>query len=155
MSKLFYDITIEEEYIGTNSEYKIITKNIPHFEEIKNWLPKEWDRCKIHTTFDGQLKNKVQNTLMKCFEEKDGTAIARITIEFVPGFRLSKNRRDACWQQLDAQMSDGFGESYDHTQIPNSEQGWVLCFQIQMYSKQDIEQDVINIVAKTAKSSIF
>ena len=65
MSKLFYDITIEEEYIGTNSEYKIITKNIPHFEEIKNWLPKEWDRCKIPTTFDGQLKNKVQNTLMK------------------------------------------------------------------------------------------
>lgn len=126
MSQLFYDIPLEEEYNGPNGEYKAVTKDIPHFNEIKNWLPKEWDKCKIHKTFDGILKDKIESTSMRCFMKKDKTAIARVTINFVPDFRLSKNRRNACWEQLNAQMSDGFGESYDHMQIPNAEPGWTL-----------------------------
>lgn len=126
MSRLFYDIRLEEEYNGKDGRHKVISKNLPHFEEIKNWLPKEWDKCEIHKTFDGILKNKIQNTSMRCFIKKDGTAIARITVEFIPGVRLSENHRNKCWEQLDAQMSDGFGESYDHMQIPNAEPGWTL-----------------------------
>lgn len=127
MSRLIYDIILEEEYEGSNGEYKFVSKNIPHFNEIKNWLSKEWDKCNIHKTFDDILKDKVQSTTMKCIKKSNGVAVARIYIEFVPNFRLSKNRRRACWEQLDSQMADGFGESYDHTQIPNAELGWTIC----------------------------
>lgn len=126
MSRLIYDIKLEEEYKGPNGEYKIVSKNIPHFNEIKNWLSKEWDKCKIHETFDGILKDKVQSTTIKCIQKSDGTPVARIYIDFIPNFRLSQKCRLACWEQLDSQMADGFGESYDHIQIPNVELGWSL-----------------------------
>lgn len=127
MSRLIYDIILEEEYEGPNGEYKFVSKNIPHFNEIKNWLPKEWDKCKIYKAFDDILKDKVQSTTMKCIKKSNGVAVARIYIDFVPNFRLSKNRRISCWEQLDSQMADGFGESYDHKQIPNAELGWTIC----------------------------
>lgn len=127
MSRLFYDIKLEEEYYTKSDNYSIVMTHLPHFKEIAEWLPKEWNKCKIQNTFTGILKDKIDKCTMKCFEKKDGTAIARITIDFIPDFRLSKNRRIECWDQLDAQMSDGFGESYDHMPIPNVEHGWFLC----------------------------
>lgn len=130
MSKLYYDIPLEEQYNGPNGEYKEAKVNIPHFQQIKEWLPKEWDKCSIKTAFYGILKDKVQSCTMRCFQKKqDGQilSIARVTIEFIPGFRLTQERRQACWEQLDAQMSDGFGESYDHHEIPNGD-GWEIWF---------------------------
>ena len=49
MSKLYYDIPLEEQYNGPNGEYKEAKINIPHFQQIKEWLPKEWDKCSIKT----------------------------------------------------------------------------------------------------------
>lgn len=126
MSVLYYDIPLEEEYIGPNGEYKYAKTNIPHFDQIAEWLPKEWHKCKIHKTFDGILKDKVESCEMKCIKRRNGHAIARITVNFIPNFRLSQQKRQSCWEQLDAQMSDGFGKSYDHMQIPNAEKGWTL-----------------------------
>lgn len=131
MSKLFYKIPLEEEYDIENkniSAYQLIGKNLPHFEQIKNWLPKEWDKCEIHKWFDGILKDKVKCTKMDVEQDSDGYAYAIITIEFVDGFRLSEKRRNACWEYLDGQMSDGFGESYDKHQIPNAPEGWGISF---------------------------
>lgn len=127
MSKLFYKIYLEEEYDNENDTgYDYKTKNLPHFKQLKEWLPKEWKKCKIENTFDGILKDKVASCTMTCREDKEGIAYAWITIEFVPDFRLSQKRREACWEQLDAQMCDGFGESYDGQQIPGAPQGWLL-----------------------------
>lgn len=130
MSKLYYNIPLEEEYNGPNGEYDYASVDIPHFNQIKDWLPKEWDKCQIHKTFDGILKDKVASTTMTCHQKRENghvKSIARITIEFIPGFYLSQARRKACFEQLDAQMSDGFGESYDHCKIPNGN-GWEIWF---------------------------
>lgn len=128
MSKLYYDIHLAEEFDQPNQPYQEIHTNIPHYQQIKDWLPGEWDKCEIHKTFDGILKDKVKSCTMKCRQETQGNetmSYARITIEFVPGFRLNQTRRTACWEQLDGQMTDGFGESYDRHEIPNAN-GWQL-----------------------------
>ena len=126
MSTLLYDIRLEEEYHGSNNTYRHETRNLPHFSQLKKWLPKQWDNCNIPSVFDGVLKNKITACPMTIFQKPDGTAIARIHIHFVPGFRLTKARREECFEQLDDQMTDGFGESYDQAAIPGADPGWVL-----------------------------
>lgn len=130
MSTLLYDIRLEEEYHGSNNTYRHETRNLPHFSQIKKWLPKQWDNCNIPSIFDGILKNKITACPMTVFQKPDGTAIARVHIQFIPGFRLTKNRREECFEQLDAQITDGFGErtvccitkqqtlTHRHTKVP-------------------------------------
>lgn len=125
MSKLYYDIPIEEEY-ETEESYEFFEQNLPHEEILREWLPQEWAKCHVENTFDEILKGKVTSTDMKCRKTPDGRLIARVTVEFVPGFRLSEQRRDACWEQLDAQMTDGWGESMDHEQIPGAPEGYFV-----------------------------
>lgn len=129
MSKLYYDIPLAEEwgYLG-DADYQMKESDLPHFQQIAEWLPGEWNKCRIHTTFDGILKDKVQSCKMRCVQKEAGghiQSIARVTITFVPGFRLTAKRRNECWEQLDGQLSDGFGESYDRSKIPGGN-GWRL-----------------------------
>lgn len=130
MSTLFYDIPLKEEYENKDRyQERIISKE--HFEKVKDWLPKEFEKCRIHEAFDGILKNRVQSCTIKCLYTKKknqgSIPIARITIEFVPGFRLNREKRQACWDQMEDQMTDGFGEMYDKAEIPDAD-GWQLKF---------------------------
>lgn len=125
MSRLFYNIPVtEEKYILNNGDMiweDEFTHNLPHAKEISAWLPGEWDDCKIGdviTHYNPEFQDKIMECSMKCFENPDGELIARVTLEFTPGFRLSARRREIIWDELDAQMSDGFGESYDRSEIP-------------------------------------
>ena len=60
MGRLYYDIVLEEKFEGSETERgRLVRRNIPHYEQIKKWLPKEWNSCEIHKTFDGILKDKV------------------------------------------------------------------------------------------------
>lgn len=132
MSKLFYDIILEEEYDQEGQPYQERIMSDDHFEKIKNWLPKEFNKCEIHKAFDGSLKDKVKSCTMRCIRtqkpgQPDLVPVARITIEFIPGFRLNDLKRISCWDQMDAQMTDGFGESYDKAKIPDAD-GWQLKF---------------------------
>lgn len=130
MSKLFYDIPLEEEYALPDGRKKLARIDLPHFPQIAEWLTAEWEKCKIHECFYGILKDKVKSCKMRCFErDKDGhkEGVARVTVEFIPGFRLSEKRRRECFEQLDGQMADGFGESYDFAEIPGTE-GAVIIF---------------------------
>lgn len=128
MSKLFYDITLEEEYDKDDVPYQSRVMSDEHFDKVKNWLPKEFNKCNVHKSFDGELKDKVQSCVMTCFKKKvreEQIPTARIIIEFVPKFRLTESRRLSCWEQMDGQMTDGFGESYDRAEIPDCD-GWQL-----------------------------
>lgn len=131
MSQLIYDIPLEEEFGDiTDANYQLKRIDIPHFKEIAAWLPKEWKKCEIHKTFDGILKDKVASCTMRCYQKTENghtKSVARVTISFIPGFRLSEKKRQACWEQLDGQMADGFGESYDGSEIPGAD-GWKICF---------------------------
>lgn len=129
MSKLYYDIPLEE-IRETEGRVEEAVIDIPHFREIAEWLPGEWEKCHIQNAFTGILKGKVTACSMSCYQKKqDGhlKSFARIAVEFVPGFYCTKKRRESCWQQLDAQMTDGFGECYDRHEIPGTD-GWQLYF---------------------------
>ena len=120
MSTLYYDIPINE--IQLDNQYNIVQEiktNIPHFDKIKAWLPSELQKCELHKHFDGILKDKVASTSMRVFKNKEQQTICRIKIEFVDNFRLTQQKREACWEYMNAQMTDGFGESYDQHVIPD------------------------------------
>ena len=128
MSKLYYKIVLAE--VNENSiNCRRYEKNIPHFEEIKAWLPKLWDECHIEKTFSlKEIRENVASCTMKVEEHPSGSGetYALVTIEFKPGFRLSERRRQSVWDDLNAQMTDGYGEYIDHCQIPNAPEGFVL-----------------------------
>lgn len=101
-------------------------EHLPHFEQIADFLPDAYRKCKVESCFDGILKDKVSSSTMRVFEDKDGTCIARVTTNFITGFRLSQQKREAFWEQMDAQMTDGFGESFDHYPVPGAPKGWTF-----------------------------
>lgn len=126
MSKLYYKIGLEE-FFDDDSAYREYRGHLPHFEQIKEWLPKEWAECHIEQTFSlREIRENVASCSMAVREAKDGEAYALVTIDFKLGFRLSARRRQSVWDNLDAQMSDGFGECVDHTQIPGASHGYML-----------------------------
>lgn len=63
---------------------------------------------------------------MSINQEKDGRTIPVVTIHFIKGFRVAEKRRNKCFAQLDAQLSDGFSETMDSHQIPGANTGWQL-----------------------------
>lgn len=126
MSKLYYHIPFREEFYDENQNMtKLYKTNLPHYDIIKDWLPKIWNECHIEKTFDGIIKDKIESCTMRCVI-KDRIPTAVVTITPIKGFRLSEKRRNEIWKQLDAQMSDGFGESVDYCQIPGAPKGWCL-----------------------------
>lgn len=137
MSKLYYDIQFTEEYYDTEEAknlklpQKEIRHNIPHAKEINDWIPKEWNDMHMERFFDDILKDKVQSCIMKPMSKtvmNKTFSYGRVTITFIPGFRLSEAKRQACWEQLDAQMTYGFGETFDGQRIPNTPDGWCIQF---------------------------
>lgn len=135
MSKLYYRIPIHEEYYENQETQnlflprKTFRYNLPHEKTIANWFSKEWNNAHMEQYFDDILKDKVESCIMKPMikQEKDKRYLfGNVTITFVPGFRLNSTKREACWNQLDAQMTDGFGESYDRCPIPGAPAGFSL-----------------------------
>lgn len=126
MSMLYYKIGLEE-FFDDDDKYREYRDHLPHFEQLRDWLPKEWAECHIENTFDlKDIRENIASCTMAVRESKDGEAYAIVTIDFKPGFRLSARRRQSVWDDLDAQMSDGFGECVDHTQIPGTPDGYML-----------------------------
>lgn len=138
MSRIFYKIRFAEEYYDSEEmrellrPLKRVEYDLPHARELAEWIAKEWNAAHIENTFDGELKGKVALCRMKPMHvnEKDGHTYTEgiVTIEFVKGFRLSERRRKMCWDSLDGQMTDGFGESFDGQQIPGAPDGWCVQF---------------------------
>ena len=131
MSKLFYDIPLIEEYDKDGEPYDERTMSEDHFRKVKDWLPGEFDKCKISDAFDGILKEKVESCIMRCLYRIDEIShkvpVARITATFVPGFRHNENKRQEFVDQMEDQMTDGFGMIYDKAEIPDGD-GWQLKF---------------------------
>lgn len=126
MSRLYYKIVLEE-FFDDDNEHHEHHNHLPHFEQIKDWLPKEWAEYHIENAFSlREIRENVASCVMAVRQGKDGEAYAMVTIDFKPGFRLSARRRESVWNDLDAQMSDGFGECVDHDQIPGAPDGYML-----------------------------
>lgn len=126
MSKLYYKIGLREIY-DNGKKIDEYDGFLPHIEQIKEWIGSVWAACQVEKAFSmPEIRNNVAHCDLAVKESKDGTTYAMITIEFVPGFRLSARKRESVWDDLDAQMSDGFGECIDHQPIPNAPDGYFL-----------------------------
>ena len=137
MSKLFYDIPLVEEFYDSPEAMmaklpaRTVHVNIPHKKELEEWITSEWNGMHMEQYFDGILKDKVESCIMRPFtikENGDELSFGRVEVTFVKGFRLTDKRRIECWDQLDAQMTDGFGETFDAHQIPGAPEGWCIQF---------------------------
>lgn len=126
MSKLYYKINLEE-FFDSDDDYRVYHNHLPHFQQLKDWLPKEWAEYHIEQTFSmKEIRENIESCILTVRQGKNGETYAIVTINFKPGFRLSARRRESVWDDLDAQMSDGFGESVDHNQIPGAPDGYML-----------------------------
>lgn len=114
---LQYKIALTLEEVDENENtVRLLEENIPFRKEVWKDFQRNWETAKIENTFDGILQGKIKSC-KPVLRLENGVAYAVIQIVPVNGFRWTANRREALWQQLDAQMVDGFGESLDHSTI--------------------------------------
>lgn len=71
----------------------------------ESWNKMDWAETSKY--FDEPVKGKVLKSVAKPCSDGDGICI---TTTFIEGFRFSEKRRNAFWEEMDAQMSDGWGE---------------------------------------------
>ena len=100
MSKLYYKINLEE-FFDSDDDYREYHNHLPHFKQLKDWLPKKWAECHIEQTFSmKEIRENIESCILTVRQGKDGEAYAMVTINFKPGFRLSARRRESVWDDL-------------------------------------------------------
>lgn len=112
MSKLYYYYRPIEVEVDVNDEYvREYNGILPHHDFIGKEMCSSWNDAKMEQYFDGILKNNIKSCKMT-FTKMNGNSYAKITIEGMPNYRFSSIRRNEIFDQLDAQMSDGWGEGF-------------------------------------------
>jgi len=86
--------------------------NLPHHDMIAKAAEKSWNDTHMEQYYDGILEDKVESAIMKCRKSKTGVSEAVINIKLKDGIRLTERYRNAIVQQTEAQLSDGWGESF-------------------------------------------
>lgn len=120
MSTCFYTFPVSEVYLDDkDNEIKYWDKNLPHWKAIGAYLASELNKMHIEQFFYGKLKNKIKSCYAQYALLSNGTGCICLAIEAVPRFYLTKKNYDLICNQLDAQLSDGWGESYDRECVPN------------------------------------
>lgn len=93
------------------NEVKRYERDLPHHDMIAKNLTEGWNNLHMERFFNGILKDKIESAIMKVVK-KAGESLAIITITGVKGFRLSEKRRCEIFNQVDAQIIDGWGEAF-------------------------------------------
>lgn len=117
MAAIFYQFALNEIEMRDGLIINEYIENLPHHQEVADTVKRIWDMCHIETTFDGILEGKIDSCYLRIFTNKKGQTVARIQICLNDGERWSEKKRNECWEQLDAQMADGFGESIEYHRI--------------------------------------
>lgn len=111
MSKLVYsyqfaDVVLDEE----GNEEVVFDFDLPHGREIVEAAVEDWnDSMKIsylHTGFDSKIAS------MRAYPSKKAPWCMNIVIALAPDARLTGRRQSSLIEALDAQMVDGWGESF-------------------------------------------
>lgn len=86
--------------------------HLPHAKTIAKNAENSWNSLPMHQYFDGILKDKIESCTMKCRVTPYNELVGNITIKATPGFRLTSKVKDEIDDQISAQLSDGWGESF-------------------------------------------
>lgn len=120
MTELKYLMKIEEEEIDQDDNcIKIISKNLPHHDIIKDWLENDWNKLDPIQWIAEDVRKIIASAKMNIFQNQDKETIAQIIIEPIPHTHWNKKRMNTVWEYLDTQMSDGWGEGIDYHSIPD------------------------------------
>lgn len=98
-------------------EWEEIDENLPHHELISKLICESWNTAHMEQYFDGVLKDNIASAIMNCMKDGDGKTVAVITVTGKPNFRFSEKRRNEIYDQVSAQLSDGWGESFFHKEF--------------------------------------
>jgi len=85
---------------------------LPHHSQIANAMADSWNNAHMEQYFDGVLKDKIAKAIMKVRKQSDGSTVASIIVHGKPGVRFSSKMTEAIYDQLDGQLSDGWGEGF-------------------------------------------
>ena len=113
MSKILYKYVFQENILDENGFVKEEhCTHLPHAEQIIEAAEKSFNDTHLETFFDGVLKDNIVSCTMRCCESALGELYGIISVVGKQGFRFSEKRRNAVYDQLDAQFSDGWGEGF-------------------------------------------
>lgn len=74
MSKLYYKINLEE-FFDSDDDYREYHNHLPHFKQLKDWLPKKWAECHIEQTFSmKEIRENIESCILTVRQGKDGEA---------------------------------------------------------------------------------
>ena len=104
---------IEEVHIDDDLNFsQSFLTNLPHAKEIGEDAMRSWNSLPMADYFSDELKGKIADCKMDYTIDKNGGLDLRIKTTAIPRFRLTQARTDAIYEQISAQLSDGWGESF-------------------------------------------
>lgn len=131
MANLYY--TVPFEVLQLDNNQNIITtfsKEVPYFKKIKTYLEDVWTNANIQQYLPDNIKNKIKHIAYEVLPPSKFTyqIHMRLTIEPIKGFYWTDKRRIQIYNELDAQIADGFGETLQFKPIPNISECFVIQF---------------------------
>lgn len=108
---VFHEMQLDD----SGNEIAYFEHDLPHAKEIGEAAVKSWNEAHMEQYFDGILAGKIESCLMRFGElnSRDGKkAGGMLTIKGKAGVRFTEKIRNAISDQIDAQMSDGWGETF-------------------------------------------
>lgn len=125
MSQLHYIIPLRETIIDNDwSVIKDFDTDLPHKEMIKEEILKDWNKSNIFNYMSDKFKEKVHSMSMDVKENKDKRLEAIIHVNTNPGIQMRQALKSMITEELDGQMSDGWGEGFfGYNNIMTAEDG--------------------------------
>lgn len=113
MANLTYVIKVTEQELDADGE--VIREHeagLPHADLIAGAACRSWNSLGWEGLVGGALRGNISSAPMTATLDDHGHLLLVIHVRPVRGFRWSRRRRDAVWEELDAQLVDGWGEGF-------------------------------------------
>lgn len=109
MSRRIFDLRFEMNRLDEEGNYvDEYIKDVSHQEEIQKLLCESWNKTVKPEFFDGVLKDRISSCKMS--PRKNRKNYVSIYFVFKDGIRVTQKYEKALIEQMDGQLSDGWGE---------------------------------------------
>lgn len=113
MSRFTFVVDFAETELDENNNLvQYYEENLPHNDQIIAEACKSWNEMHMEQYYDGCLDGKIESAAMKPYCREKGKCAVQILLELKAGYRLTEKVRNAIIDQTNAQLVDGWGESF-------------------------------------------